>query len=63
MVSARRIGKRDIDKLQPGHTIWDSEVAGFGARRQVGAVSYVLFYRTAPTAVVHDRAPWFSVDT
>jgi integrase len=47
MVSARRIGKRDIDKLQPGHTIWDSVVAGFGARRQVDAVSYVLIYRTA----------------
>jgi integrase len=56
MVSAKRIGKRDIDKLQPGHTIWDSAVAGFGARRQVGAVSYVLFYRTA-----EGRQRWYTI--
>jgi hypothetical protein len=39
MVSARRIGKRDVDALQSGQVIWDVEVSGFGARRQVGAVS------------------------
>jgi integrase len=47
MVSARRIGKRDIDALQPGQVIWDGEISGFGARRQVEAASYVLIYRTA----------------
>ena len=47
MVSARRIGKRDVDALQPGQVIWDGEISGFGARRQVQAMSYVLIYRTA----------------
>jgi integrase len=47
MVSARRIGKREIAALQPGQVIWDGEISGFGARRQIGAVSYVLIYRTA----------------
>jgi integrase len=47
MVSARRIGKREIAALEPGQIIWDGDVAGFGARRQIEAVSYVLIYRTA----------------
>jgi integrase len=42
-----QIGKRDIAALQPGQVIWDGAISGFGARRQVGAVSYMLIYRTA----------------
>jgi integrase len=45
--SARRIGKREIGALEPGHVIWDGDVSGFGARRQIDAISYVLIYRTA----------------
>ena len=47
MAPARRIGKREIAALQPGQTIWDRDISGFGARRQIDAVSYVLIYRTA----------------
>jgi hypothetical protein len=47
MVSAKRIGLREIGALRPGHVIWDGDVSGFGARRQIDAVSYVLIYRTA----------------
>jgi hypothetical protein len=47
MVSARRIGMRDIAALRPGQVIWDGDVSGFGVRRQVEAVSYVLIYRNA----------------
>jgi site-specific recombinase XerD len=47
MVSTRQIGKREIAALQPGQVIWDGAISGFGARRQVDAVSYVLFYRAA----------------
>jgi integrase len=47
MASTRRIGKREIIALQPGQTIWDRDISGFGARRQIDSVSYVLFYRTA----------------
>jgi hypothetical protein len=42
-----QIGKREIAALQPGQVIWDGAISGFGARRQVGAVSYMLIYRTA----------------
>jgi hypothetical protein len=45
--SARRIGKREIGALEPGQVIWDGDVSGFGARRQIDAISYVLIYRTA----------------
>jgi integrase len=47
MVSGRRIGKREIASLEPGQVIWDGDVSGFGARRQIEAVSYILIYRTA----------------
>jgi hypothetical protein len=42
-----KIGLRDVRALQPGQTVWDSSVAGFGARRQRSeVVSYLLIYRT-----------------
>jgi integrase len=42
-----KIGLRDVRALQPQQTIWDSSVAGFGARRQRSeVVSYLLIYRT-----------------
>jgi hypothetical protein len=47
MASARRIGKREIAALQPGQIIWDRDISGFGARRQINTISYVLIYRTA----------------
>jgi hypothetical protein len=46
-VGEKKIGLREMRGLKPGRTIWDSAVAGFGARRQQShAVSYVLIYRT-----------------
>jgi integrase len=43
----RRIGLREISALEHGTTVWDTEVAGFGARRQrSSSVSYIVFYRT-----------------
>jgi integrase len=56
MVSARRIGKREIAGLQAGQVIWDGEISGFGARRQIDAVSYVLIYRTA-----EGRQRWLTI--
>ncbi len=47
MVAGRRINKRNIATLKPGQVIWDDAVSGFGARRQIDAVAYVLIYRTA----------------
>jgi integrase len=48
MSSKRRIGLREISGIAPGTTVWDTEVTGFGARRQKSdAVSYIVFYRTA----------------
>jgi len=60
----KRIGLRDVRILQPGETVWDASVPGFGARRQKGdAVAYVLFYRTAEGrqrwhTIGRHGAPW-----
>src|SRR5271165_2821300 len=57
MGERKRIGLRDVCALQPGQTIWDAAVPGFGARRQKGAaVAYVLLYRTA-----EGRQRWFTI--
>jgi integrase len=46
-MAGRRIGLRDVRALPPNSEIWDTTVAGFGARRQASdAVAYVLLYRT-----------------
>src|SRR6266852_232917 len=46
-MARRKIGLREVRALQPRQTIWDSTVAGFGARRQRSEViSYLLIYRT-----------------
>ena len=57
-MSARpRIGLRQVRALQPGQTLWDSSLPGFGARRQLGeAIVYVLKYRT-----VQGRQRWFTI--
>ena len=50
--------------LEPGETIWDVAVPGFGARRQKSeAVAYVIFYRTAVgrqrwQTIGRHGAPW-----
>lgn len=46
MADRKKIGLREVRALGPGGEVWDSAVAGFGARRQSGEhVSYVLMYR------------------
>jgi integrase len=53
----QRIGLRQVRALEPGQTIWDASLSGFGARRQQSdAVSYVLFYRTQ-----EGRQRWFTI--
>ena len=60
----RRIGLRDIQKMEPGDTKWDAAVPGFGVRRQIGnAVSYILKYRTTEGrqrwhTIGRHGAPW-----
>jgi integrase len=57
MAARRRIGLREVRTLQPGQTLWDSSLPGFGARRQRGeAIAYVLKYRTA-----EGRQRWFTI--
>jgi len=64
MGERKRIGLREVRALQPGGTVWDAAVPGFGARRQNGAaVAYVLFYRTAEgrqrwQTIGRHGAPW-----
>ena len=46
-MAGRKIGLREVRALRPDQTIWDSTVAGFGARRQRSeVVTYLLIYRT-----------------
>ena len=60
----RRIGQREISTLEPATTVWDTEVAGFGARRQKSkSVSYIVFYRTGEgrqrvLTIGRDGSPW-----
>ena len=52
-----RIGLREVRALEPNQIIWDTAVAGFGARRQTGGmVSYFLKYRT-----VDGRQRWLTI--
>jgi hypothetical protein len=45
-MAVAKITKREADRLQPGQWVWDSEVKGFGIRRQTTeAVFYLLRYR------------------
>jgi integrase len=56
-MAARRMGLRHVRALQPGQTLWDSSLPGFGARRQQGeTIAYVLKYRTA-----EGRQRWFTI--
>ncbi len=64
MAERKRIGLREVRALGPNQDIWDSAVAGFGARRQKSdAVAYVLLYRTAEGrtrryTIGRHGAPW-----
>ena len=50
-----RITKRTLDALKPGDIVWDSEVKGFGARRQRKAKTYVLKFRAG------NRQRWLTI--
>src|SRR5690242_11476624 len=57
MAKQGKIGIREVEALEPGETIWDTAVRGFGARRQDGtAIAYILKYRTA-----EGRQRWFTI--
>ena len=52
-----RISLREVRALQPNQIIWDSAVAGYGARRQTSdVISYFLKYRT-----VDGRQRWLTI--
>jgi integrase len=50
-----KITKRTVDALQPGSVVWDTQVAGFGVRRQRRDRIYVLKAR------IGARQRWFTV--
>ena len=57
MGERKRIGLREVRALQPGQTVWDVAVRGFGVRRQKSeAILYVLFYRTR-----QGRQRWYTI--
>jgi integrase len=56
-VGKRKLGLREVRALGPGQIVWDTAVAGFGARRQKShGVAYVLFYRTG-----EGRQRWYTI--
>ena len=44
-MTVRKITLKSITSLEPGQTIWDETIKGFGVRRQRKAAVYVLKYR------------------
>ena len=50
-----KINKTVIDRMQVGDVVWDTELKGFGARRQKNSISYFLKYR------VNGRQRWITI--
>ena len=50
-----KITKSVVDRLQPGSMVWDTTTVGFGARRQLRHVHYLLRYR------LHGRQKFISI--
>lgn len=62
-LAVRQITLKAIADLGPGQTIWDSQVKGFGVRRQRRAAVYVLKYRDENSrqrfvTIGRHGAPW-----
>lgn len=52
-----RVSKAAVDQLQPGETLRDTDLKGFGARRQHGSTSYFLQKK------VNGRVRWITIGT
>lgn len=44
-MTVSRITKRAAEAMEPGGYLWDTDVVGFGARRQTRGVFYILRFR------------------
>jgi hypothetical protein len=40
-----KITKAAVDKLEPGSLLWDTNLSGFGVRRQLRYPHYIVRYR------------------
>ena len=63
MGERKRLGLREVRGLKPGEIVWDAAVAGFGARRQRDAITYLLKYRAEGgrqrwATIGRHGAPW-----
>lgn len=62
MASGRPITKTRVDKLTPGAAMWDSDVRGFGVRKQRRDAVYILKYRAGGKQRVYTiglhGSPW-----
>ena len=54
-VHSARVTKAQIDRLEPGEIVRDSELKGFGARRQQDSVSYFVKTR------INGRQKWLTI--
>ena len=61
-MARKRITKRAVDALSSNKLIWDTDVVGFGARRQRTAKVYLVKYRWGRGSVWHrigrHGSPW-----
>jgi hypothetical protein len=63
MAGRKKIGLSDVRALETGSIIWDTAVAGFGARRQRNSIAYVLKYRTMDGRQRwYNWPPWCALD-
>jgi len=49
------ISKTVVDRMQPGDTVWDTQLKGFGARRQTHSISYIM------KAFADGRQRWITI--
>ena len=54
-ITHARISKASVDKMQPGEMLRDSDLTGFGVRRQSGAPVYFLQKR------LNGTSRWFTI--
>ena len=53
----KTIGLADVRALQPGQTIWDARVIGFGARRQKGPAQQEQLHISAIFPIIFTSSP------
>src|SRR5262249_19540450 len=57
-VPVAKLTKSVVERIEPGSILWDSNVKGFGARRQLQGVHYVLKIKNRWHSIGRHGSPW-----